>query len=48
MFLSDVLIQRARAHTSRKRSFLLHAFLHGMVKKIVSHMMIIREIWYPK
>ena len=37
MFLPDVFIQRARTHPRGKRRFAFHAFVHGVVEKVVGH-----------
>ena len=37
VLLADIFIQRARAHARGERRLCLHAFLHGMVEKVLSH-----------
>ena len=43
MLLADEFFEGARAHARGERRLLLHTLLHGMVKKIVRHAMIISE-----
>jgi hypothetical protein len=44
MFLADVLVQHARAHTRRQRRFLLQSLLVRLVEKIHCHKPIIARI----
>ena len=48
VFLPNIFIQCARTHTRRERCFLFHAFPHGMVKKIVTHGVIIMSLLLQK